>query len=77
MDFSIRLGRTRTGTELIWSRASNSHIYVSGQSGRGKSFFLKHCIAQLPNQGVRRIIFDYAGDLHEFAVPYDCVDVRT
>lgn len=77
MDFSIRLGRTRIGTELIWSGASNSHIYVSGQSGRGKSFFLKHCIAQLPSQGVRCIIFDYAGDLHEFAVPYDCLDVRT
>ena len=45
MDFTLYLGASRMGTELTWSGASNSHLYVSGQSGRGKSFFLKHCIA--------------------------------
>lgn len=77
MDFTLYLGASRMGTELTWSGASNSHLYVSGQSGRGKSFFLKHCIVQLPQQGVRCIVFDYAGDLHQLGVPCDNLDVRT
>lgn len=77
MDFTLYLGASRMGTELTWSGASNSHLYVSGQSGRGKSFFLKHCIIQLPQQGVRCIVFDYAGDLHQLGVPCDNLDIRT
>lgn len=77
MDFTIQLGASRMGAELIWSGSSNSHLYASGQSGSGKSCFLKHCAAQLPGQGVRCIVFDYTGDLHSFGVPCDCVDVRT
>ena len=77
MDFMLNLGTSRVGTALTWSGASNSHLYVSGQSGRGKSCFLKHCIAQLPRQGVRCIVFDYAGDLHHLSMPCDDLDVRT
>ena len=77
MDFTLYLGASRMGTELTWSGGSNSHLYISGQSGRGKSFFLKHCITQLPQQGVRCIVFDYAGDLQYLGVPCDHLDVRT
>ena len=67
MSISIRLGRSRRGTELVWDGTPNAHLYASGQSGRGKSFFLKHCIAQLPQQGVRCIVFDYSGDFQQNA----------
>lgn len=77
MDFMIYLGTSRMGVELTWSGSSNSHLFVSGQSGTGKSCFLKHSIAQLPQQGVRCIVFDYAGDLHQFGAPCDCLNVRT
>lgn len=77
MDFMLYLGTSRAGTELTWSEASNSHLYVSGQSGRGKSCFLKHGIAQLPQQGVRCIVFDYTGDLHQFGMPCDRLNVRS
>ena len=60
-------GRSRRGTELVWDGTPNAHLYASGQSGRGKSFFLKHCIAQLPQQGVRCIVFDYSGDFQQNA----------
>lgn len=76
MDFTLYLGASRMGTELTWSGASNSHLYISGQSGRGKSFFLRHCIVQLPRQGVRCIVFDYGGDLHPYDIPCNTMDVR-
>ena len=76
MDFTIYLGTSRMGRELTWSGASNSHLSVSGQSGRGKSYFLKHCIVQLPRQGVCCFVFDYAGDLQHLGVPCDSLDVR-
>lgn len=75
--FTLYLGESRMGTELIWSGASNSHLYVSGQSGRGKSCFLKHCITQLPQQGVHCFVFDYAGDLQHLGAPCDRLEVRT
>lgn len=77
MDFMLSFGTSRMGTPLTWAATSNSHLYASGQSGRGKSCFLKHCIAQLPRQGVRCIVFDYAGDLYPSDVSCDCLDVRT
>lgn len=85
MSISIGLGRSRLGTELVWDGTPNAHLYASGQSGRGKSFFLKHCIAQLPQQGVRCIVFDYSGDFQQNAsgwasqrlrAPCKCLDVR-
>lgn len=69
MDFTIQLGASRMGAELIWSGSSNSHLYASGQSGSGKSCFLKHCAAQLPGQGVRCIVFDYTGTCIRLACP--------
>ena len=77
MDFALSLGTSRMGTTLTWTAASNSHLYASGQSGRGKSYFLKHCITQLPRQGVRCIVFDYGGDLYPSGVPCDTLDVRS
>ena len=85
MSIKIALGCSRLGSELVWDDASNSHIYISGQSGQGKSYFLKHCIAQLPQQGVHCIVFDYSGDFQNasdwasqlFRTACKCLDVRT
>lgn len=41
MSIKIRLGCSRLGSELVWDDAPNSHIYISGKSGQGKSYFLK------------------------------------
>lgn len=77
MDFALSLGTSRMGTHLTWTAASNSHLYASGQSGQGKSCFLKHCITQLPRQGVRCIVFDYGGDLSLSGTQCDTLDVRS
>ena len=85
MSIRIGLGHSRLGTELVWDGTPNAHLYASGQSGRGKSFFLKHSIAQLPQQGVRCIVFDYSGDFHNASdwalqrlrAPCKYLDVRT
>lgn len=65
MDFTLFVGCSREGAPLKWDDASNSHVYLSGQSGRGKSYLLRRLIAQLPNQGVRCIVFDCSGDYRQ------------
>lgn len=83
MDFCLRLGYSREGAPLTWREASNTHISISGQSGRGKSFFLKKLIQQLPEQGVRCIVFDCSGDFRgeapweEDAVHIQEIDVHS
>ena len=85
MSIKIRLGCSRLGSELVWDNAPNSHVYISGQSGQGKSYFLKYSISQLPQQGVHCIVFDYSGDFQNasdwasqlFQTACKCLDVRT
>ena len=70
MGFYLQLGCSALGTPLRWENAANPHIFISGQSGMGKSYFLKNCIAQLPSQNVRCIVFDYSGDFIQPAANY-------
>ncbi len=89
MGISLELGSSRMGAKLVWGDSSNpqmnSHMYVSGTSGMGKSTFLEHCIMQLPQQGVRVVVFDYAGEFQAHLkdksdvskVAYECYDVRS
>lgn len=79
MDFELFLGRSREGVPLWWDMAGNSHIYLSGQSGQGKSFLLRRLMEQLPPQGVRCIVFDCSGDFRQAAQgggPWTVRDVR-
>lgn len=65
MDFCLHLGHSPDGVPLYWDKASNNHISITGQSGQGKSYFLGRLIRQLPDQGVRCVIFDCSGDFRE------------
>ena len=80
MDFTLSVGCSREGAPLKWDDASNSHVYLSGQSGRGKSYLLRRLIAQLPGQGVRCIVFDCSGDYRQSStldtVHWETVNVR-
>lgn len=62
MKMQLVLGKTASGTPLVWKDPDNGHIYISGASGSGKSYELKLMSAQLPRQGICTIIFDCSGD---------------
>ena len=49
-------------TVLRWQNAPNGHVFVTGRSGTGKSFFLRQLVYQLHRQGVRCIILDASQD---------------
>lgn len=76
MDYTLDLGYSRSSTKLSWKNASNGHVYISGQSGQGKSYFLKRCISQLPQQFVRCIVFDYACDFWDLDASYEHLDME-
>lgn len=58
----LELGRTPSGGKAVLSNAPNPHIFISGQSGSGKSYFLKHLAAQAVQQGALVLVLDYTGD---------------
>lgn len=62
MCIALQLGRTPSGGKAVLSNAPNPHIFISGQSGSGKSYFLKHLAAQAVQQGALVLVFDYTGD---------------
>ncbi|MGN8890315.1 ATP-binding protein [Dysosmobacter sp. HCP28S3_G4] len=82
MDYRLDLGCSAAGVPLRWENASNGHIALLGQSGRGKSFTMRNLLAQLPEQGVHAYVFDYSGDFRGetarslFARSAAAVDVR-
>lgn len=67
MPYTLSLGQSPLGTPLAW-QGGNGHIAILGQSGQGKSVFLRHLIGQLPDQGIRCIVFDCAGDFRADAL---------
>lgn len=68
MDYTLELGHSPSGVPLIWENASNGHIALLGQSGRGKSYAVKEFLFQLPEQGVHAYVFDCSGDFRGEAV---------
>lgn len=82
MDYKLNLGHSLEGVPLCWKNASNGHLALLGQSGRGKSYAVKKYLRQLPEQGVHAYVFDCAGDFREddaktFSNGVDlCIDVR-
>ncbi|MDO4516833.1 MAG: DUF853 family protein [Bacillota bacterium] len=56
------LGHSSSRESLTWENAANSHIFVSGCSGMGKSYFIRKLVHQLPAEGVHCIILDASND---------------
>ncbi len=61
-DFSLHVGTSINGNPIIWNNRNNGHICVTGNTGVGKTFFLKKLIAQLPEHNARCVIFDVESD---------------
>lgn len=71
-DYKIELGETEDGDSIIFSAIEdlNNHVYVSGQTGSGKSYKLMEMISQLPSQGVRCILFASTRDFSPTSEKY-------
>jgi len=81
MNLTLRLGKTPSGTQVFLKDADNPHIFISGQSGSGKSFAIKRWIQQAVRQGATCVAFDYTGDFREYippdGIPVERVDVTS
>lgn len=79
MNISLTLGHRLSGTDMLWSHAVNPHIAVYGQSGTGKSFFLRQLLIQAAQQGALCLVFDYSGDFRNYippdGIPFCRIDV--
>lgn len=62
MNYSLYLGKRKSGKSIDACNSRNPHMNISGKSGSGKSYALKRFTAQLPPQGVRCVVFDYSED---------------
>jgi len=69
MRMDLLLGQTASGIPVTVTNASNPHIYVTGRSGSGKSYFLKGLLAQASNQGALCLVYDYTGDYRADCFP--------
>lgn len=69
MNITLYPGHTPAGRKVIWSGGDNPHLYISGQSGTGKSFLLKKLVAQAASQGALVLVLDYTSDFLSFAPP--------
>lgn len=61
----LKLGKDDWGEELTWDGSPNLHICITGDSGSGKSFWLKTIIPQAARQGAKVVVFDTQGDMSE------------
>lgn len=75
MDMQLTLGTTLSGVPILWNDADNPHISVVGQSGSGKSYFLKGLLEQAAHTGAHCIVFDYTADLRDY-VPLEDIPHR-
>lgn len=77
----FELGRTLSGSKAVLSNQPNPHAFISGQSGSGKSYFLKKLLLQAVNQGCLCIILDYSSDFSNYVppdgIPFQQVDATT
>lgn len=62
MNMNLTLGHTASDIPLTVTNMSNPHIYVTGRSGSGKTYFLRGLLAQARTQGALCLVFDYTGD---------------
>lgn len=59
---NLIIGKSSSGESLVLKYAANSHAYISGCSGTGKSYAMRKLIRQLPDLGVRCIVLDASND---------------
>ena len=69
MNITLYPGHTLAGRKVIWSGGDNPHLYISGQSGTGKSFLLKKLVAQAASQGALVLVLDYTSDFSSYTPP--------
>ena len=62
MQYQLSLGSLSLGIPLTWEGNPNFHIYMTGNSGQGKTYLFRNLARQMPEMGGRCIIFDYSGD---------------
>lgn len=62
MKHQLSLGSLSLGMPLTWDGNPNFHIYMTGNSGQGKTFLSRNLASQIPGLGGRCVIFDYSGD---------------
>lgn len=66
MKIKLFPGYTPSGRAVIWENTHNPHLYLSGQSGTGKSFLLKKLVIQAAEQGALALVLDYTGDFRGY-----------
>ncbi len=69
MSIELRPGHTPSSHAVIWRDADNPHLYLSGQSGTGKSFLLKKLLAQAVDLGALALVLDYTCDFSLYTPP--------
>lgn len=69
MDLNLHPGYTLSGKQVTWSGADNPHLYISGQSGTGKSFLMKKLAFQAADQGACVLALDYSSDYLDYTPP--------
>lgn len=78
MNTRLFLGNTLSHSPVIWENAENPHISIVGQSGSGKSYFLKGLLEQAARADAHCIIFDYTTDFRNYTppenIPYRHID---
>lgn len=62
MNLTLFLGHTPSGTPVSLKDLDNPHVFLSGRSGSGKSYFLRRLTSQAVEQGCHVLVFDYTGD---------------
>lgn len=84
MQYQLSLGSLSLGIPLTWEGNPNFHIYMTGNSGQGKTYLFRNLARQIPEMGGRCIIFDYSGDFIAESVQQnwpiagtDIVDMRS
>lgn len=68
MNLTLHLGSSSSSAPATWNNADNPHAWISGRSGAGKSYFLKHLLAQAAHQA-HCLVLDYSIDFRNFTPP--------
>ena len=70
MSIILHPGYTPSGRAVTWNNTDNPHMYLSGQSGTGKSFLLKKLLIQAAEQGALVLALDYTCDFLHWTPPH-------
>lgn len=69
MNLTLSLGISPYNRPVLWTDPVNPHISVTGQSGSGKSYFLRGLLEQAAAAGASCIVFDYTSDFRTYTPP--------